>query len=63
VNRVVKRGCEAVCRLYSLVLSCKPCGADPEAYVESVPMGTVTTPAAVIASFMLWTRRVARPQR
>jgi len=31
-----QRGGEVACRLYSLVLSCKQCGADPEAYLEDV---------------------------
>ena len=54
------RGGEVACRLYSLVLSCRQCGADPEAYLEDVLMRVDTTPAAEIASLTPWAWQAAR---
>jgi len=55
-----QRGGEVACRLYSLVLSCKQCGADPEAYIEDVLMRVATTPALEIASLTPWAWQAAR---
>ncbi len=44
-----QRGGEVSCRLYSLVLSCKLCGADPKGYLEDVLMKVATTPSSEIA--------------
>ena len=55
-----QRGGEVACRLYSLVLSCKQCGADPEAYIEDVLMKVATTPASEIASLTPWAWQAAR---
>ncbi len=48
------RGGEVASRLYSLVLSCKHAGADPEAYLEDVLQRVSTTPATEIASLTPW---------
>jgi transposase len=55
-----QRGGEVACRLYSLVLSCKQCGADSEAYIEDVLMKVATTPASEIASLTPWAWQAAR---
>ena len=47
-------GGEVASRLYSLVLSCKHAGADPEAYLEDVLVRVSTTPAREIASLTPW---------
>ena len=49
-----RRGGEVACRLYSLMLSCKQCGANPEAYLEDVLMKVATTPASEIATLTPW---------
>lgn len=49
-----QRGGEVACRLYSLMLSCKQCGANPEAYLEDVLMKVATTPASQIATLTPW---------
>lgn len=49
-----QRGGEVACRLYSLMLSCKQCGANPEAYLEDVLMKVATTPASEIATLTPW---------
>lgn len=54
------RGGDIACRLYSLVLSCKQCGADPEAYLEDVLMRVATTPASEIATLTPWAWQAAR---
>ena len=48
------RGGEVASRLYSIVLSCKHAGADPEAYLEDVLVRVSTTPAREIASLTPW---------
>jgi hypothetical protein len=58
-----QRGGEVACRLYSLVLSCKQCGADSEAYIEDVLMKVATTPASEIASLTPWAWQAARAER
>jgi transposase len=58
-----QRGGEVACRLYSLVLSCKQCGADPEAYLEDVLMSVATTPASEIASLTPWAWQAAGTER
>ena len=57
-----QRGGEVACRLYSLVLSCKQCGADPEAYLEDVLMRVAVTPASEIASLTPWAWQAARTE-
>ena len=57
-----QRGGEVACRLYSLVLSCKQCGADPEAYIEDVLIRVATTLASEIATFTPWAWQAAREQ-
>ncbi|MEM7518346.1 MAG: IS66 family transposase, partial [Planctomycetota bacterium] len=57
-----QRGGEVACRLYSLVLSCKQCGADPEAYLEDVLMKVATTPASEIATLTPWAWQAAKEQ-
>lgn len=54
------RGGEVASRLYSLVLSCKHAGADPEAYLEDVLGRVSTTPATEIASLTPWAWAKAR---
>ena len=58
-----QRGGEIACRLYSLVLSCKQCGADPETYLEDVLMKVATTPASEIATLTPWAWEAARSAR
>jgi transposase len=48
------RGGEVACRLYSLMLSCKENGVDPEAYLEDVLARVSTTPASRIAELTPW---------
>lgn len=48
------RGGDVACRLYSLVLSCKQSGVDPEAYIESVLGAVSATPASRIAELTPW---------
>jgi transposase len=55
-----ERGGHVACRLYSLVLSCKQSGIDPEAYIEDVLMKVATTPASEIASLTPWGWAAAR---
>ncbi len=54
------RGGEVACRLYSLVLSCIQCGANPEAYIKDVLMAVATTPMSEIASLTPWAWNEAR---
>ncbi len=54
------RGGEVASRLYSLVLSCKHAGADPEAYLEDVLVRVSTTPASEIATLTPWAWAKAR---
>jgi hypothetical protein len=44
-----ERGGEVACRLYSLMLSCKQAGVDPQAYIEDVLGRLSTTKAADVA--------------
>lgn len=55
-----KRGGEVACRLYSLVLSCKQAGVDPQAYIEDVLGRLSTTKAADIAQLTPWAWAAAR---
>ena len=48
-----ERGGAVASRLYSLVLSCKEVGVDPEAYIEDVLQRVSTTRAADIAQLTL----------
>jgi transposase len=54
------RGGEVACRLYSLVLSCKENGVDPQAYIEDVLERISTTPASRIAELTPWGWAAAR---
>ena len=54
------RGGDVACRLYSLVLSCKQAGVDPEVYIEDVLGRVATTPHSEIASLTPWGWRAAR---
>lgn len=54
------RGGEVACRLYSLMLSCKENGIDPQAYVEDVLTRVSTTPASRIAELTPWGWAAAR---
>lgn len=48
------RGGDVACRLYSLMLSCRQSGVDPEAYLEDVLNLISTTPASRIAELTPW---------
>lgn len=54
------RGGEVACRLYSLVLSCKENGVDPQAYIEDALTRVSTTPASRIADLTPWGWAAAR---
>ena len=54
------RGGEVASRLYSLVLSCKHAGADPQEYIEDVLVRVSTTPAREIASLTPWAWAAAK---
>ena len=49
-----ERGGEVACRLYSLMLSCRRNGVDPEAYLADVLMAVATTPASDIETLTPW---------
>ena len=55
-----QRGGEVACRLYSLMLSCKENGVDPQAYLEDVLSRVSTTPASRIAELTPWGWAAAR---
>jgi len=54
------RGGEVAGRLYSLILSCKHAGIDPEAYLEDVLVRVSTTPESQVASLTPWAWAEAR---
>lgn len=54
------RGGEVACRLYSLVISCRRAGVDPQAYLEDVLQRVSTTPASQIATLTPWGWAAAR---
>jgi transposase len=54
------RGGEVAGRLYSLMLSCKHAGIDPEAYLEDVLVRVSTTPDRQVASLTPWAWAEAR---
>ena len=54
------RGGDVACRLYSLMLSCKENGVDPQAYIEDVLTRVSTTPASRIAELTPWGWAAAR---
>jgi transposase len=56
-----QRGGEVACRLYSIVLSCRQAGIDPQAYFEDVLLKVSTTPATQIASLTPWAWALAHP--
>jgi len=56
------RGGDVACRLYSLVLSCKESGVDPQAYLEDVLGRLGTTPMSEIASLTPWGWKAARAE-
>ena len=49
-----QRGGEVACRLYSLMLSCKQSGVNPEAYLEDVLMRVASTPSSEVATLTPW---------
>lgn len=55
-----ERGGHVACRLYSLILSCKQAGVDPEAYIEDVLGRVSTTKASEIAALTPWAWAAAR---
>jgi transposase len=55
-----ERGGEVGCRLYSLVLSCREAGVDPQRYLEDVLTRVSTTKAREIASLTPWAWARAR---
>jgi transposase len=55
-----ERGGHVACRLYSLILSCKQAGVDPEAYIEDVLGRLSTTKASDIAELTPWAWAAAR---
>ncbi len=55
-----ERGGDVACRLYSLVLSCKQAGVDPEKYIEDVLGRLSTTKSTDIASLTPWAWAAAR---
>jgi transposase len=56
------RGGAVACRLYSLVLSCRAAGLNPELYLEAVLRAVATTPATEIASLTPWAWAEAHPE-
>lgn len=54
------RGGEVACQLYSLMLSCKENGVDPQVYIEDVLTRISTTPASRIAELTPWGWAAAR---
>ena len=56
------RGGEVACRLYSLVLSCKQSGVDPQAFFADVMMKVATVPAANIATLTPWAWQAGRAE-
>lgn len=56
------RGGEVACRLYSLVLSCRAAGLNPQLYLEAVLGSISTTPATEIASLTPWAWALAHPE-
>jgi transposase len=55
-----ERGGQVACRLYSLVLSCKQAGVDPEKYIEDVLGRLSTTKSSNVASLTPWAWAAAR---
>ena len=49
-----ERGGEVACRMYSLMLSCRQNGVDPEAYLVDVLDAVGKTPSSQIASLTPW---------
>ena len=49
-----QRGGEVACRLYSLMLTCRALGVDPEAYLVDALNRIGTTPSSQIASLTPW---------
>jgi transposase len=56
------RGGEVACRLYSLVISCRHAGVDPQQYLEDALGKVSTTPASQIATLTPWGWARARAQ-
>jgi len=54
------RGGEVACRLYSLMLSCRQNGVNPEAYIADVLMAVAKTAATAIADLTPWAWGKAR---
>jgi len=53
-------GGQVACRLYSLMLSCRQNGVNPEAYLADVLMRVASTPDSEIASLTPWAWGAAR---
>jgi len=49
-----QRGGEVACRLFSLMLSCRQNGVNPEAYITDILMAVATTPSSQIAKLTPW---------
>lgn len=54
------RGGEVACRLYSLVLSCKENGVNPQAYIEDLLTRVGSTPASRVGELTPWGWAAAR---
>ena len=57
------RGGEVACRLYSLVLSCKASGINPEAWLLDVLTKVATTPRSKVSTLTPWAWGQARERR
>ena len=55
-----ERGGQVACRQYSLMLSCRQNGVNPEAYIADVLMAVATTPASEISKLTPWAWAEAR---
>lgn len=55
-----ERGGQVACRLYSLILSCKQAGVNPDEYIEDALGRLSTTKASDIASLTPWAWAAAR---
>ena len=56
------KGGQVGCNLYSLMLSCRAVGVNPEAYMADVLLRVSTTPTSEIASLTPWAWATAHPE-
>lgn len=56
------KGGKVGCNLYSLMLSCRAVGVNPEAYLEDVFVRASTKPVSEIASLRSWAWADAHPE-